>query len=492
MSLFSALNTANSALSAQQRAMEVTGQNVANVNTDGYSRQRVEMRSVGGTPVPAIYSISNQVGSGVDADTVIRIRDAFLEARAQTEHAGVADLTVQSTTLSQVEQAFAEPGVTGIQKKLTDLWAGFSEIANNSTDVGARTQLLQRAQTLAASLHTAMGTLDANWAQSRDATETLLTDVNSTAQQVADLNQSIMRATQAQLPTNELQDKRDALVLHLAEQIGAKATPMDDGTLNVVVGGTTIVSGSNSISLALTGAHAAGELTAVPPTAAAPTIVTVPGNGLVQVGGTASGQLTTMSTIIPGYEKQLNGIAQQLANQVNGVITTGYDLNGNPGAALFDDGAGGTSSVTAANIAVAVTDPKKLAAAGLSPTAAGGTQNPDGTWTKVSSDHDIADKLYQLRLGLLQTDGSYADGADATYRKMIVALGVQSSSVADNLKTRDVISTQVDAARESVSGVNIDEEMTNMLQFQHAYAAAGQVVSTVQSMMDTLINMVGR
>jgi flagellar hook-associated protein 1 FlgK len=492
MSLFSTLNTANSALSAQQRAMEVTGQNVANVNTDGYSRQRVDLQSVGGTPVPAMYSVSNQVGSGVDSDTVIRIRDAFLEAQAQVSHAGVADLTVQSGTLSQVEQAFREPGTSGIQAQMTNFWAGFSDVANNAKDVGARTQLLERAQTLVAGLHSTMGTLDSQWSQSHDSVQTLLTDVNATTAQIADLNQSILRATQSKLNSNELQDKRDSLVVHLAEQVGATATQMDDGTLNVVVSGMTLVSGSNAINLALTGAHAAGDLTAVPPTAAAPTIVTVPGNAQVRVGGSAAGQLTTMGTIIPDYQKQLNAVAQQLADQVNTVHATGYDLTGTAGGALFDDGSGGTAAVTAANIGVAVTDPKKLAVAGLSPSAAGGTQNPDGTWTKVSSDHDTADKLYQLRLGLLQPDGSYADGADADYRKMIVALGVQSATATDSLTTRSVVSTQVDASRESTSGVNIDEEMTNMLQFQHAYSAAGQVVSTIQSMMDTLINMVGR
>jgi flagellar hook-associated protein 1 FlgK len=487
--LFSTLNTANSGLAAAQRAMEVTGQNVANVNTDGYSRQRVELQSVGGSPVPAMYSVSNQVGSGVDSNTVIRIRDAFLEAQAQNSHASVTDLTVQSNTLSQVEGAFGEPGTSGIQSKMSNFWAGFGDIASNATEDGARTQLLERAQTLASALHSTMGSFDASWSQSRDSVQTLLTDVNATSTQIAGLNQSIMSATQANLPTNELQDKRDALVLHLAEQVGATATQMDDGTLNVVVGGTAIVSGNNSIQLALTGAHTASDATTDPVS-----IVSTPGNAQIRVGGTAAGQLTTMNSIIPGYETQLNGVAQQLADQVNGVLTGGsaYDLYGKPGVALLDDGSGGTSAVTAANINVAITDPKSLAMASLSPTGAGGTLNPDGSYTKVSSDSDVADQLYQLRLGVPQADGSYADGADSTYRKMIVALGVQSATVSDNLTTRSVISTQVDASRESTSGVNIDEEMTNMLQFQHAYSAAGQVVSTIQSMMDTLINMVGR
>lgn len=492
MSLLSNLNTANTALSAAQRAMEVTGQNVANVNTDGYSRQRVDLQSVGGSTTPAMWAVSNQVGSGVNSDSVTRIRDAFLEARAQNQHSDVASLTAQDDAYTQVQQAFREPGDTGLQSQLTSMWSGWSDIASNPTDPGARSQLLQRAQTLVAGLHSTMGTLDEQWTESHDSVQTLLTDVNATSKSIADLNQSILNAQQAGLPTNDLQDKRDSLVMHLSEQIGATATQATDGTLTVSVGGITLVSGQTPIGLALTGAHSAADLAPTPPTppSAPPTIVTVPGNAAVVPGGTAAGKLATMATIIPGYENQLNAIAQQLADQVNGAHQKGYDLYGNPGQAFFDDGSGGTTAVTARNIDVAISDPKQLAAASVSPAAAGGTLNASGTWSVVSSDNGNADNLYQLRLGNVQPDGTYTDGADSTYRKMIVAMGVNASSVSNNLTTANAISGQVDASRESVSGVNIDEEMTNMLQFQHAYGAAGKLVSTIQSMMDDLMNMV--
>ena len=487
MSLFSTLNTANTALQAQQRAIDVTGQNVANVNTDGYSRQRAEMQSVGGNAVPAFWSVSSDVGSGVDASTVSRIRDAFLEAQAQNEHADTQSLTVQDASYTQVQQAFREPGVTGIQSMLSNFWAGFGDIANNATDPGARTQLLQRAQTLSAGLHSTAGSLDQQWAQTRDGLSTLLTDVNATAQSIADLNKSIKGATLSRLDSNSLQDKRDLLVMHLADQIGATSTRMEDGTLTVTVGGISLVSGNDAIALRLTGGNNVSDTATNPQT-----VVTSPGGAAVAAGGTAAGQLTTMNSIIPGYETQLNGIAQQLADQVNGVHKDGYDLYGNKGTAMFDDGTGGTTGVTAANINVAISDPKEIAIAALAPTDVdpAATQKADGSWTAISGDHTIGDRFYQLRLGTPQPDGTYADGADSTYRKMIVALGVQASTTSNNLTTQSAVSTQVDSSRESTSGVNIDEEMTNMLQFQHAYAAAGQLVSTVQSMMDTLMNMV--
>jgi flagellar hook-associated protein 1 FlgK len=478
VSLLSVLNTANSALQAQQRAIDVTGQNVANVNTDGYSRQRVEMQSVGGNAVPAFWSVSSEVGDGVDASTVSRIRDAFLEAQAQNAHAGTQSLTVQDAAYTQLQQAMREPGDSGIQSMLSNFWAGFGDVANNATDPGARAQLLQRAQSLVSGLHTTAGSLDQQWAQTKDGLATLLTDVNATASSIAELNKSIKSATLSNLDSNSLQDKRDLLVMHLADQIGATSTRMDDGSLTVQVAGISLVSGNDAIALALTGGNNATDAITSPVR-----IVTSPGGAVVSAGGTGAGHLTTLNAIIPGYESQLNAIAQQLADQVNGVHETGYDLYGNLGSAIFDDGAGGATGITAANISVAVTDPKKIAAAALGPADTGGP---------VSADHDVATKLYQLRLGIPQPDGSYADGADSTYRKMIVALGVQASTTSNDLTTQNAVTTQVDASRESVSGVNIDEEMTNMLQFQHAYAAAGQLVSTVQSMMDTLINMVGR
>ncbi|MGZ4565684.1 MAG: flagellar hook-associated protein FlgK [Blastococcus sp.] len=472
MSTFSGLNTAASALYAQQRAIDITGQNVANANTDGYSRQRVDMQSIGGSVVPAIWSLSNQVGQGVNSDHVMRIRDAFLEARAQAEHATTADLTVQSATLTSVEQSFQEPGGNGIQSMLTNMWSGWSDIANNPTDPGARAQLLQRTQTLVAGLHSVSGSLDGQWTNTRDSLQTLLTDVNATAKSIADLNQAIKRADQAGMPSSELQDKRDVLVLHLSDTVGATATPVGDGTLNVVVGGATLVAGNAALGLKLTGSNNSAGVAASPPV-----IVTAPGGTPVLVGGTAKGQLTSLTSIIPSYQNQLTAIAQQLATQVNAGHAAGYDLNGNPGEPMFDDGSGtlpvSVTTITAGNINLRFTDPTKVAAAGLSPAAAGGG---------VSADSNNADAMYQQRLS--------GTGADTTYRKMIVAMGVESATATSNLGTQSVVSNQVDSSRDAVSGVSIDEEMTNMLQFQHGYQAAGQLVSTINSMLDDLMNMV--
>jgi flagellar hook-associated protein 1 FlgK len=122
-----------------------------------------------------------------------------------------------------------------------------------------------------------------------------------------------------------------------------------------------------------------------------------------------------------------------------------------------------------------------VAAATVDPATAGGTLS-GSTWSAVSTDGNLADTLFQQRL--------LPGGADATYNSMITGLGVQATATSTTLSAQGVISTNVDASVESTSGVNLDEEMTNMLQFQHGYAAAGKLVSTINQMLDDLMNMV--
>ena len=241
MSTFGSLNAATTALWAQRRALDVTGQNIANVNTEGYSRQRVELQSIGGSVVPAFFSTSNGLGGGVNADEVTRIRDAFLEGRGHTEHANSARLTVENDTFELVEQAFREPGDTGIQSLLSEMWSGWEDVANQPQDEAARGQVLKRLETLVGGIHFSQASLGAQWTQSRESLDVLVADVNASASSIADLNQAIQRATQSGLPANDLSDQRDLLVMKLADQVGATVRHGDNGVVDVLVGGMTLV-----------------------------------------------------------------------------------------------------------------------------------------------------------------------------------------------------------------------------------------------------------
>jgi flagellar hook-associated protein 1 FlgK len=471
VSNFATLNTARTALSAQQRGVDVTGQNIANVNTDGYSRQRAELKAMGGSTVPAFFSTSTGIGQGVDVETVTRIRDAFLEGRGHLEHSTNARLNVENQAIELVEQAFREPGTTGIQSQAAAMWQGWGDVGNQPQDLAARSQVLQRLETLVGGFHASQGALDAQWNQTRENLDVVVRDVNAAATSIGELNLAIKRATQIGLPANELTDRRDALVMTLAEKVGATVRPGEFGAVDVLVGGVTLVSDSTVSKLKVAGSTDPADptgATTVPPVGS-PRIVTGSGNYGVQAGGEVSGQLSTLNAIIPGFRDKLDALAQQLATTLNAQHTAGFDLDGNPGLALLDSSAG---PITASSLRVAVTDPRQVAASAVPPDANG-----------PALDNDNADKLFQLRLS--------TTGVDANYRQMIVELGVQGAVAKRNVEIQQVVTTQVDNSRDSVAGVNLDEEMTNMMSYQHAYSAASRLVTAVDEMLDQLINRTG-
>jgi flagellar hook-associated protein 1 FlgK len=461
VSTFSGLNTATTSLWAQRRALDVTGQNIANVNTDGYSRQRADMQAIGGSTVPAFYSTSTGIGGGVNADSVIRIRDAFLEGRGHTETANVARLTAVNEAYELVEQAVREPGDTGVQSLLADMWAGWGDVANHPDDPAARGQVIQRLNTLVGGIQFSQAQLGAQWDQTHENLGVLVSDVNATAETVAKLNTAIQRALQSNLPANDLLDKRDLLVTKLADSIGATVRLKDDGVVDVMVGGISLVAGSTATKLEVVGSLDPDTVSLDPPR-----IVTAGSGFAVRPGGRAEGQLVALNDILPGYRAKLDAVAADLAASMNGLHTTGFDAAGNAGTDLLGPVPG---PVTASNISVLISDPSLIAASSL-----GGSAN---------TDNGIAKQIANLRQS--------TTGTDAQYRAMIVELGVQASVADRNLGIQQVITAQVDSARESVAGVNIDEEMTNMLSYQHAYSAAGRLVTAIDEMLDQLINRMG-
>ena len=182
MSDFSGLRLALSALEAQQRAVNVAAQNVANANTPGYTRQAVNLVNVGAPAVPARYATFQGDGQGVKVDSVTRFRDQFMEIRAALEHGSMASLDQAATTMNKIQGLFNEPSDVGIQKQLSDFWAGFDDVANNPGDTASRTQLLQRADTLAATFNSISAQLSQQKANTTSELGATVATINSTAQ----------------------------------------------------------------------------------------------------------------------------------------------------------------------------------------------------------------------------------------------------------------------------------------------------------------------
>jgi flagellar hook-associated protein 1 FlgK len=451
MSDFAGLRIALSSLHAQRRAMEVTGQNVANLNTEGYSRQRVDMVAESGPVTPAVYSRYTGAGQGVRSGTVVRMRDQFMELRGYQEHAVDSGLRRSQGILSRVELAFNEPSDTGLSALLGDFWAGWDDVANNPTDEAARTQLVERAQTLA----NGFSQLDSSLAQLRQSSiaelSSIVTDVNTSAQRIAELNAGIISAVAGGFPANELMDQRDLLVSRLAKQVGVTVRAGESGTLDVFVAGTSLVSGTKANQLDVSvGTDPAQTVRVVWSQDGYPAGVT----------GEAGALVGAIDDVLPRYRANLSAVATQVANDVNALHRTGFALDGSTGRDFFTVGPTGIS--VAAAIAA---DPRLVAAA----SSAG-----------AGLDGSRAQQIAELT------------GANEAYQELVVGLGVESQSVNRRVDVQAAIVAHVDDARESAAGVNLDEEMTAMVEYQHAYEAASRFLTAVDETLDTLINSTGR
>ncbi|MDQ1539117.1 MAG: flagellar hook-associated protein 1 [Actinomycetota bacterium] len=454
MSGLSSLNVGSQALSAAQRALDVTGQNVSNVNTEGYSRQRVQQTSRGASTNPAMWSRSDTSLGGVDVIGIERIRDGFLEARAHQEHATNAGLGALSATYTDLESTFGEPSPTGLQAQMASFWNSWQDVANSPGDAGPSGMMLEGAKTVASTLNRFATQLSQQWVAGRNEIDSTVAGVNSMTAEVARLNNAIRSATLNGSAPNELSDQRDVLVLRIAEATGAVATAGDDGVVNLALAGRALVSGIRSERLEAQGPTSY-------PSAAGTVSLTWAATGQPATvdDGTLAGQVTSLNVTIPGAMADIDAVATNLATTVNAQQAAGFTRAGNAGAAIF-------SGTTAATMTVVLTDPADIAPSSEMPPVFNGT-------------NAIA----------MSAHASDLASPDAQYRDMMVRLGVQAESTQRRTETQQAVVNRIDAARDSVSGVSLDEEMTNLVAYQHAYSAAAKFISVIDSTMDSLINM---
>jgi flagellar hook-associated protein 1 FlgK len=461
-STFGSINTALTSLYAQRRGLDVTGQNIANVNTEGYTRQRVRMQAQTGSLNPGVYATTDQVGTGVTVAEVERGRNVYLEERGRTEHGNSAYLASQKGAYDQIESVLAEPSDTALQARLHDMWDSWNDVANNWQDPSTRTAMLERSNTVATTLNDTHTALANQFASQNAEMDAYVKQVNALGGSIADANHQIVIAQQAGLPANELQDERDRKVMQLSELAGASAQATPDGAVNVYIGNTALVEGFNARSMTLTGPTTLDGITATDKVA----LQWNDSKTNAGPGGTMGAMLDTMNTIIPGIVGDLDGVANAIATTVNTAQAGGYTIDGTPGAPLF-------TGTTAGTIKVTTTDPKDVAFSKGNPT------DPN----TPALDHNVADQLSDI--------SNSTNSPDATYQAMIGRLGVSAQAVGRRSEIQDAVRDQVDTSRNAESGVNLDEEMTNMLTYQRGYEAASRVLTTIDSMLDQLVNRTG-
>jgi flagellar hook-associated protein 1 FlgK len=318
MSDFKGLNTALSALQTYRRGLELAAQNVANTSTDGYSRQRLDLESVGAPANAAFWSRYVGEGGGVRVADVTRYRDQFMEIQAALEHGALEKLQVDETVMQRIEQLFQEPGDSGLAHQLSEFWAGFDDVANHPEELASRTQLLERAKTLAGSFNAISAALSQHRVNTLTETSATVTRANTLADQIAELNDQIKTGVIVGQSVNELMDKRDLLAIQLAELTGATIRPAEYGQVNVLLSGMQLVHEGRAEHLELD-------------TSASPVVVRWEATSSVigLTSGKIGGQLSAVNTTIPAYVTRLDDVATTLRDDVNrlhGSITGSIDV----------------------------------------------------------------------------------------------------------------------------------------------------------------------
>ena len=455
----SSLNTALSALRYNRVAMDVASHNIANVATEGYNRRRVDGESMGAPVVPARWSTYEGAGSGVRTSSIVRMNDVLLDNRARTEHSSLSYLQLRATALARMESGVGEPGDSGVSAAMADFRSSWQDLANDPGGNAARGQVLARAESLAGALAAQAANVSAEMTTQRLTLQGSVAEVDTVATELAATNRAIATAALDGVDVSDLADTRDVLGLRLAELTGGVGLLQPDGTMDVSVAGVSLVSGSTAGTLRIaTGVTASGGPDGSPVTfaidhGATSTTLTA------DVRGKAGASADLLNTTLPAYAAGLGAVARDLADTVNAGHAAGYDLDGTTGAAFFSY----DPADPAATLTVAVTA-RQVAASSL----------PGGVLDGSNAD-------------VIGTAGS----AEAAYQRLVNGFGTEVASAQRLVRTQSLLTTQVDSAREQLSGVNLDEETVAMLTAQRAYEAAARVMSVMDSVLDTLINRTG-
>jgi flagellar hook-associated protein 1 FlgK len=433
-SAFFGLQTSLRGLLTQQQALDVTGHNIANANTPGFSRQEALLE-----PTRAFLIAGNsvntgagaQLGSGVDVAGIRRVRDQFLDLQFRAQQMSLGDAAARTNSLEQVEGAFAEPTDDGLAAQLARFWDAWSDVANAPENVGARAALVSTAQTLTASFRTIYDQLTTVAQQAQDEYDAITGangDVANMAAELAELNRAIGDAVFRGQQPNDLMDRRDQLIDRLSQLAQVSVTDTGDSRYRIDFGGVTLVD------------------------PATPTGFTWP-QTLRTPGGKLGALLDLASPTGPAltYRDQLDAVAADLVASVNALHT----------ATPFFDPRG----TTAATIAVLATEATVQTGSG-----------------RASGENDVAQAIARLR------DGS----TDQLYQALVARIGTESQAAVRAQATAESLVSSIEDRRQSVAGVSLDEEMTNLIRFQRGYQASARTMTTMDEMLDTLVNRTGR
>lgn len=470
MSTFGALNNAFTGLSAARAAMNTAGQNIANANTEGYTRQRVTNSSVGAPAnVGLAASTRPAVGQGVSIDAIARLGDTFRDSRVRSSAAEAGYASARAEALSAIETNLHEPGADGISSQLHTFWANWGDVANQPESPATGGVLLQNAAVLTAKISGGYTALDNQWTTTRGTVDTMAADLNISASQVAALNGQIRSVIATGGSANELIDQRSKLATGIAALAGGYVRHNADATLDVIVGGNSIVSGTSTRTVTVTGAARLDEAASSPVKLE---WADRPGQAVAMNGGKLAGTLSVLAPSAAGNggsiaeaARAYNGFATDLAAAVNAAHRTGSTPAGTTGTDFF------------------AFTPGVHPALGLTVKPADATELASGAPGAGAYDGSNADLISQI--------GAKPASPDHAWSTIVTGTGVSAKSELLRSQLAESVSAAAVQSQLSGAGVDLDEENVNILAAQHAYQAAARVLTAIDEALDILINRTG-
>jgi len=464
---FFGLNIGVSGLAAQQRALEITGHNIANANTEGFTRQEAVITS--NMPVKTANGF---VGTGVQISDVRRIRDNYLDFQIRTENKTSGYWEQKRDALQKVEVIINEPSDAGLRSVMDEFWSGWEDLSREPESSAARITVVQRGEALVETFNH----MDRQLGELREDIDVSLKykvdDINSLAVQIKDLNYQIVKGEAEGPKVNDLRDKRDLLVDKLSKLVDIESVENNRGAILVTIGGRALVFGNEVMPLEVR--------------------PDVDNNGFYEISwsdgidvkicsGELKGMLEARDEITTGFMEKLDIMAKALAEEVNAIHEAGYGKNNATGIPFFakpDIGA----DFSAGNIKMnddIVNNTDNIAAASSS------VDDP--------LNNDIGDGSNALKIAQVKHDSTLIGNTsfEDFYRSEVSHLGIETQEAIRMVENQDLLVAQLENKREMVMGVSIDEEMTNMIRFQHAYNSAARYITVVDEMLDVLVNRLG-
>lgn len=452
---FFGINIASQALRNFEAALNVTGHNLANLNTDGYSRQTVGMSP--STPITFFGANPLTMGTGSLISSISRVRDQFIEGRIIQSGAAQGRLNQMLTSMRNIEGVFGEPGTRGISDAMSKMFDSWSQLSSNPADEGSRLSVRLQSGLFAGRMRETNNQLIGQFVSLQTETKATIADINQIANQVSELNAEIRSSLGSGAVPNDLLDQRDRLVNQLSGLVDVRTQILPDGAMTVFVGQHTLVDQVSSRPL--------------PTSFDAANSTVYNSTETIQIrGGRLAGLLGGINQV-QGYRQQLDNLANEVRSQINSLHQTGTNLNNTTGINIFS----GTVGASDLDIDPAIIADLKNISSGTS-----GRPGDNGLATALA--------------GLRDTAMTNLGGSSPTqfFSSLVGRLGQDTNFYAASADSQSAIATQLEAQRQSVSGVNQDEELALMLKYQRSYQAAAKVLTIMDQVTDELIRSFGR